>query len=479
MLLPAMKQETTSDAGWRSSSTFSAAFGWILRLGDPVVLALTGVLAYGVRYRHLAVPMDYVLAITHGILLALIILNGSSIYRSWRGRGLIAELFKLCTQWVLLFAVMLLYSTLLKLVDDVSRTWVALWFAFSLVGALALRVVVRSTAYLIRSRGIDVRSAVLVGANPDSQRIVDTIRKNPWSGIVIRGWFTTHADRSKLSGVPMLGRLDGLAEYVSSNGIDQVWIALPMREQAQIGYALRQLEYSTADVKYLPDLFGLQLLNHSVEQIAGMPVINLRSSPLDGNAHLLKAIEDYVLASFILLMIAPLMLAIAAAVKLSSPGPILFKQLRHGLDGKPIEVWKFRSMRVHQEAEGQVTQARRDDPRITPIGAFLRRTSLDELPQFLNVLQGTMSIVGPRPHALAHNEQYKTLIGSYMQRHRVKPGITGWAQVNGLRGETQTLEKMARRVEYDLYYLQRWSLGFDLRIILMTVTKGFFGKNAY
>jgi putative colanic acid biosynthesis UDP-glucose lipid carrier transferase len=276
-----------------------------------------------------------------------------------------------------------------------------------------------------------------------------------------------------------LGDVGLLSDYVECNRISQVWIALPMSAQEQISNILKALDHSTADIKFVPDLFGLQLLNHSVDQVAGLPVINLRASPLDGNARLIKAIEDRMLAAMILVLIAPLLTTIAIAVKLSSPGPVLFRQKRHGLDGKIIEVWKFRTMRVHAEEGDRVTQATRHDPRITKLGRILRRTSADELPQFFNVLQGSMSIVGPRPHALAHNHQYKDEVENYMQRHRVKPGITGWAQVNGLRGETDTIAKMAARVEYDLYYMQNWSLMFDLRIVALTVVKGLVGRNAY
>jgi len=208
-------------------------------------------------------------------------------------------------------------------------------------------------------------------------------------------------------------------------------------------------------------------------------LMNLSTTPMEGFNRYLKAFEDRLLALLILILISPLLLIIAIGVKLSSPGPILFKQLRHGWDGKPIKIYKFRTMFEHSEEGGKVTQAGRQDARVTPFGAFLRRTSLDELPQFFNVLQGRMSIVGPRPHALAHNEEYKDQIDAYMLRHKVKPGITGWAQINGWRGETDTLEKMQKRVEYDLYYIDHWSLWFDLKILLLTLFKGFVGKNAY
>ncbi len=464
----------------RSISKFNAAFGLLLRVGDLAILGGAAWLAYFLRFDHWELPVAYWRLVVTAILLALLILNGSNLYRSWRGMGVSAEAVKLVWQWTVLFVALLVYVAALKLAPGgTSRIWAMSWYALSLGSALLLRVGVRKTANWVRMQGMDMRSAVIVGANPDAQRLIDALHRNSWAGINLRGWFVTHADRSQLHGAPMLGDLDKLGDYVATNNIDQVWLALPMREQAKISYALSQLEHSIADVKLLPDLFGMRLLNHSVDSVAGLPVINLRSSPLDGNATLVKMLEDKILATLILLLISPLMIAIAIAVKLSSPGPVIFKQLRHGLDGKPISVWKFRSMRLHAETAGHVTQATKGDPRITKLGAFLRKSSLDELPQFINVLQGSMSIVGPRPHAIAHNEQYKTLIDRYMQRHRVKPGITGWAQVNGLRGETDTVEKMAKRVKYDLFYLQNWSLGFDLRIIFMTIFKGFFNKNAY
>jgi len=459
---------------------FNTAFSAILRLGDPVLLVVGALGAHWLRFGTFAIALDYGRLVSITLLFALLVLGAStSLYGSWRGRGVLLEIAQLSLRWTIVFIGLVLYATAIQVTDTLSRLWLGGWFGLSLTFVILLRLIVRGAAAWVRSRGMDLRSAVIVGANPDAQRIVDVLQHNVWAGIDLRGWFATSADRGELAGAAALGKLEGLERYVQLHGIDQVWVALPMRDEAAIAATLQQLQHSTADIKFVPDLFGMQLLNHSVEQVAGLPVINLRSSPLDGNAYLVKSVMDRVLGALILLLIAPLLVAIAAGVKLSSPGPILFRQARHGMSGRPIEVWKFRSMRVHCEDGGQVTQARRGDARITPFGAFLRRTSLDELPQFFNVLQGSMSIVGPRPHALAHNEQYKDLVDQYMQRHRVKPGITGWAQVNGLRGETDTVEKMARRVEYDLYYLQNWSPWFDLRIILMTTFKGFAGSNAY
>ena len=260
---------------------------------------------------------------------------------------------------------------------------------------------------------------------------------------------------------------------------DEVWIALPLKSEKRVNQVLDRLKNSTITIRYIPDIFGFRLLNHSVSEVAGIPVINISSTPMVGIHRFIKAIEDRFIALVIILLISPLLLLISLFIKFTSTGPILFKQMRHGWDGKQIKIYKFRTMLVHSEDNGAVTQAKINDVRITKLGAFLRKTSLDELPQFFNVLQGRMSIVGPRPHAVEHNDYYKEHIDSYMKRHKVKPGITGWAQINGFRGETDTLDKMKKRVEYDLFYIENWSVWFDLKIIIKTIFHGFVDKNAY
>ncbi len=258
-----------------------------------------------------------------------------------------------------------------------------------------------------------------------------------------------------------------------------MWICVPLEMGSIVRSIFYVLRNHTAEVRLIPDFRDMHLLNHRVSEVAGHYAIDLSVTPMNGMARVIKRLEDIVVGGMISILVLPVCIVIAIAIKINSTGPVLFKQYRTGANGKQFKVYKFRSMKLHQEKNGQVTQATKTDPRITSFGAFLRRTSLDELPQFYNVLQGRMSIVGPRPHALAHNEQYKELVESYMRRHKVKPGITGWAQVNGLRGETDTLEKMEKRVEYDLWYIDNWSVWLDLRIILLTVFKGFINKNAY
>jgi putative colanic acid biosynthesis UDP-glucose lipid carrier transferase len=276
----------------------------------------------------------------------------------------------------------------------------------------------------------------------------------------------------------MLGTLADVAPYVMAHGVKEVYITLPIGLQPRIIQLLESVQGTTASLLFVPDVFGISIIQGRLQDMNGVPVVGICETPFTGTNQLTKRISDIVLASLILVLISPLLLLIAIGVKRSSPGPIIFKQRRNGLDGEEIIVYKFRSMTTQDNGES-VPQAQRDDKRVTPFGAFLRRTSLDELPQFINVLQGRMSIVGPRPHAVAHNQMYRDLIKAYMVRHKVKPGITGWAQVNGLRGETDTVDKMRARVEYDLEYLRNWTLALDLQIIVRTIRLVLFDRNAY
>jgi len=458
-----------------SANKFATAFGAVLRLGDPLLLIAAALLAHAVRFGTPYLPLEYGRLVCITVLFALLVLGASPLYRSWRGRSLLAEAMQLSLQWLVIFGGLLAYAAAIQVTDDVSRLWLGGWFGLSLAAALGLRLVIRAGAAWVRAHGMDLRSAVIVGANPDAQHIVDTLRQNAWAGIDVRGSFSTCADRGPIEGVSVLGTLDCLGAYVEQHRIHQVWIALPMSEQAEIATALSQLQHATADIKFVPDMFGMHLLNHSVEQIAGLPVINLQQTPLQGPARLLKAVEDRVLAAAILVMIAPLMAAIAIAVKLSSPGPVFYRQERMSWNNRTFQMLKFRSMPVDAETGTGAVWARAGESRATRVGAFLRKTSLDELPQFLNVLMGDMSIVGPRPERPVFVHKFKHEIPAYMKKHMVKAGITGWAQVNGWRGSTD----LHQRIECDLFYIENWSLWFDIKIVIMTLFKGFVHKNAY
>ncbi|HEY8252032.1 MAG TPA: undecaprenyl-phosphate glucose phosphotransferase [Burkholderiales bacterium] len=321
--------------------------------------------------------------------------------------------------------------------------------------------------------------AVIAGANDLGRRLAERLR-DPMLGTRVAGYFDDRG-AGRLQNLPAaqnLGDLSRLADFARAQRIDVIYIALPMASQPRILRLLEDLRDTTASIYFVPDIFVSDLIQARVDSIGGLPVVAVCESPFYGFNGVVKRVSDIALASLILLLIAPLLLAIAVGVKLSSSGPILFKQRRYGLDGRKIVVYKFRSMTVAEDGD-LVRQATRNDSRITRFGAFLRRTSLDELPQFINVLQGRMSVVGPRPHAVAHNEMYRKLIRGYMIRHKVRPGVTGLAQVNGFRGETETVEKMKGRIDMDLTYLRNWSLLLDLQIILRTVVVVLGRQNAY
>jgi putative colanic acid biosynthesis UDP-glucose lipid carrier transferase len=384
------------------------------------------------------------------------------------------------TSWLALLAILLLcgYATRsLNLFEpDIVFWWAVVTPALLWLTYFSGRALLRRLAAQPENR----RTAVVVGAGALGVKVANAFRARGDIGLSFLGYFDDRADQ-RVDPDAMLMRLGSLrqvAEYVREHGVHEVYITLPLGSQPRIVELLEQVQGTTASVFFVPDVFGISIIQGRLQDMNGVPVVGLQETPFTGTNRLVKRIEDVVLASIILVLISPLLLAIAIGVRLTSPGPALFRQRRNGLDGTEIVVWKFRSMRT-QDDGAVVPQATKGDPRITPFGAFLRRTSLDELPQFFNVLQGHMSIVGPRPHAVAHNEQYRQLIKAYMVRHKVKPGITGWAQIHGHRGETDTIEKMQARVEYDLEYLRNWTLGLDLQIIARTVKLVFIDRHAY
>ncbi|MGH8554818.1 MAG: undecaprenyl-phosphate glucose phosphotransferase, partial [Gammaproteobacteria bacterium] len=277
---------------------------------------------------------------------------------------------------------------------------------------------------------------------------------------------------------PIRGGFDNLLQDARTGLVDVIYVVSPLRAEQRIKDLIFKLADTTASVYVVPDFFTFDLLRARWMSLAGIPAVSIHDTPFDGVDGVFKRMEDIIVGSICLVVVAIPMVFIAIGIRLSSPGAILFKQLRYGINGEKIGVWKFRTMTVCEDG-ASVNQAKEKDPRVTDLGRFLRRTSMDELPQFINVLQGQMSIVGPRPHAVAHNEEYRSLLQGYMLRHKVKPGITGWAQINGLRGETDTLDKMQRRLQFDLDYIQSWSPYFDLKIILTTIFIVFLGKNAY
>lgn len=361
---------------------------------------------------------------------------------------------------------------------SIKALWVWLWLAP--VAELSFCIVVRTLAPSLLQLQGPPRRAVIVGMNEQGFALANKIRLTPYAHIELSGYVDSRdSDRlSKPTHCPRLGKIDQLANVVKSNRIQLIYLSLPMASQPRILQILDELKDTTASIYFVPDMFVTDLVQGRPGSVCGMPVIAVCDTPFTGFSGAVKRASDIVLSVIILALIFPVLAAISIAIKLGSKGPVIFKQRRYGLDGEEIVVYKFRSMTVTEDGT-TIQQATKNDSRITPLGAFLRRSSLDELPQFVNVLQGRMSIVGPRPHAVAHNELYRKLIKGYMVRHKVKPGITGWAQVNGFRGETETLEKMQGRIDFDLDYLRNWSLQLDLQIILKTIRLVLKDQKAY
>jgi putative colanic acid biosysnthesis UDP-glucose lipid carrier transferase len=380
--------------------------------------------------------------------------------------------------WIASLLLATAYATgyIAQLSSNVVFNW--LWFApvAQVAGHWGFR---KAAPHLVRLQGPPLK-AIVVGLNEQGAWLADRLAQETDAGVELVGYFDDRIDgRHHGAGRHRyLGRLGDIATYVKHHRIQLIYLSLPMASQPRIRELLDALKDTTASVYFVPDMFVTDLIQGRTDSVCGMPVISVCETPFRGPAGLQKRASDIVLASIILVLISPLLLAIAVAIRVSSPGSVIFRQRRYGLDGEEILVYKFRSMRVLEDGD-TVRQASRDDDRVTPLGRILRRTSMDELPQFVNVLQGRMSIVGPRPHAVAHNEFYRSLIKSYMVRHKVKPGITGWAQVNGFRGETDSLEKMEGRVRLDLDYLRNWSLRLDLYIIFRTIKLVFRDSSAY
>ena len=460
---------------------YSVTLSLIARLLDVIAVILAAFIAHVLRFGNGTLSADYRVAIVLVVFLVLFIFPLFGLYHSWRGKSRILHLRTLTSAWVTVIVSVIVIAFVTKTSADYSRQWLLAWGGLTWLFMFVLRILMGQILRKMREKGFNHKKIIIAGAGELGRNVLKHVREAYWTGLDVVAFLDDDKDLhfQYVEGVLVEGSVNDVERIAKHHQVDEVWIALPLANEKRVYDVLHRLRHTTFVVRYVPDFFGYRLLMHKATEIAGLAVLDLSVSPMTGINRLVKALEDRLIALTILVLISPIMLLIAIGVKLTSPGPIIFKQLRHGWDGKPIEVYKFRTMHVHQEDPGCVTQARKEDPRVTRFGRFLRKTSLDELPQFFNVLQGHMSIVGPRPHAVEHNEFYKDQIDDYMKRHKVKPGITGWAQINGWRGETDTLDKMKKRVEYDLYYIDNWSLWFDLKIILLTIFKGFINKNAY
>ncbi|MGL4604902.1 MAG: undecaprenyl-phosphate glucose phosphotransferase [Iodobacter sp.] len=413
-------------------------------------------------------------------LLTAVLLDGVFLFmpgysRSWLGLG------RFIVEWLGVVIALVLIGRISGFIEYFYPPFILTWFIAAPLVLIAVHMAIR--VYVLRvDRAVHTERSrvVVVGINQPSQMLVKNIHEGPFLKMDFMGYFDDRA-ANRLpdhTAEHLIGNLDAMPRYIKEKGIKKIFISLPMSSQPRVLELIDELKDSTASIYFIPDLFVFDLINARFDNVAGMPIVAICESPFLGLNGVIKRISDVILSIMILALIWPVLVVVGLAVKLTSAGPVFFKQKRYGENGDSVVVYKFRSMTVMEDGD-KVIQATKNDQRLTSIGSFIRKTSLDELPQFINVLEGKMSIVGPRPHANTHNEQYRKLIKGYMIRHKVKPGITGWAQVNGFRGETDTLDKMQSRIKYDLDYLRNWSVWLDLKIIFLTVAVIFRDRNAY
>jgi putative colanic acid biosynthesis UDP-glucose lipid carrier transferase len=427
-------------------------------------------------------PANYLLPGAVAIIGYYLVAEISGLYRSWRGASGEREAFCTLFTWAATFTLLAALGYACGELAEYSRRTLGIWLLMAPLLMILTHGFLRSIKRSLWLRGINTKSLAVVGVTPLGFELARNIQAMPDFGLKLAGFYDDRPPERNPQLPPglrrQIGGLDDLVADARAGFVDCIYITFPMRAEDRIRGALAKLADTTASVYIVPDFYVFQLLHSRWTDIGGIPAVSVFESPLYGVDGLVKRLFDLLAASAILFLFSLPLAIIALAVKLTSRGPILFRQLRYGLDGNEIWVWKFRSMHVCENGP-RVAQATKDDPRVTRLGAFLRRTSLDELPQLFNVLEGTMSLVGPRPHATAHNEQYRTVIQGYMLRHKVKPGITGLAQVRGWRGETDTLEKMQRRIECDHEYIREWSLWLDIKILFRTLFVVLKRQNAY
>lgn len=463
----------------------SNVLNFVLRLIDLSVVLSCGVLAYYLSaaydtYTAIGVqglPEHYVKVILLATVLSLLLFPLFNVYRVWRGSSTLSEIKYLTMAWVMVGLLLAGLAFVTKSGADYSRSWMGIWFTTTWLSLVGFRVLLRIVLSWMRSSGFNHRHIVIVGTGDQAAVVADRLRRSTWFGLEISALYGTCAKSLPywLQGKKIISDVRELREYVDAGGVDQVWISLPHSEEKTIREVISALDGSVAEIRYVPDIFEYQLMHHSLSEIAGVPVVNISYSAIDGMNQFIKTVEDYVVSAVLLLLASPLMLLIAIGVKLSSPGPVLYRQRRVGWNGHEFTMYKFRSMPVEAEKESGPVWASPVDNRATRFGSFLRKTSLDELPQLFNVLQGKMSLIGPRPERPMFVEKYKDEVPHYMKKHLVKAGLTGWAQVHGWRGNTC----LHTRIEHDLYYIENWSLWLDIKIIIMTVFRGLVHKNAY
>ncbi len=462
-------------------------FQALQRLLDPMLLCFAGAIAYRLYLGSWEIRQDYLSPILIMATLAAIVFPACNVYHSWRGSPLLEELQSVGIALAIVAGLLVVTAAGTKSTELYSRGWFGIWIGLGWCGLVFSRFFLRNVLAWLRKHGLNRRTVIIVGDNTHAMDVAQQIIESPWTGLDVLGYFgeepnlktspmlpfTGTKETPASKDVSHLGSFNEIAQLIEKKVVDQIWIALPLHDEARMEGLLGDLKHCTADIRYVPDLYGYNLLNHSISHVAGLPVINLSVTPMSGVNHLLKEIEDKIIAFSLLLVISPILVLIALGVKLSSAGPVFYHQERVGWNGRRFMMLKFRSMSVDTEQE-DVMWGNAGGKNPTAFGAFIRRYSLDELPQFFNVLKGDMSIVGPRPERPMFVEEFKKTIPDYMKKHVVKAGITGWAQINGLRGDTD----LTQRIEHDLFYIENWSVWLDLKIILLTPFRGMLTANA-
>lgn len=440
------------------------------RIVDVLVVVGAQLLAhvlYGERWNEQTTTVTLIALLVFGLAAEV-----GGLYRPWRTGTVVRETKNAVVAWMTVPLVLFAFWFLTKTTVQYSRVASFAWFIFTPLLLCAARLGARVVLRVLRFQGRSIRRVAILGLTEDAERLATSFATRPWLGLKLLGIYDDRTeDRRHMPvrpGCAVVGNSADMVRACREGKLDAVYIALPLRAEVRTGEILSALSDTTVSVYLVADLLYYSLLHAQWSQIGNVPIVSLHDSPFEGVVGWVKRMEDLALGSVIVLLTSIPMLCIALAIKLRSPGPILFRQRRYGLCGRQIRILKFRTMTVCEDG-AEVVQVTKDDARVTKLGSFLRRTSLDEFPQFFQVLTGELSLVGPRPHAVAHNEKYRTIIHGYMLRHMVKPGITGWAQVNGWRGETAEIEKMEERVRHDMEYIRNWNLLLDLKIIFLTV----------
>ncbi|KAF3998169.1 undecaprenyl-phosphate glucose phosphotransferase [Glaciimonas immobilis] len=452
------------------------------RLIDVVVLAGAALLANYLRYGSAFGPIPPVHLVLLYLSCAMVLFGFPQKGISTRGRLMPQMFVRFATSWAMILLAGLLLTFFVHRASELSRLWLLYWYVTGFVFLSLYKIFTHGVLSIIRRRGLNSKRIMIVGYGRTGQEMHKRALQHHGYGYDVTAIYADPADQASIdldaNSPTCIKSLDAINDYLQENDIHEIWITLPISASAQLLELQYLLRNALVDVRWVPDMLGFQMVNHQMVDFLGLATVELNRPVSHGMRGVIKHLFDKVFATVVLTLLLPVFAVIAVGIKCSSSGPIFFKQARLGFNGKKFMVYKFRSMTMHKET-GELCQATQNDVRITPFGQFLRRTSLDELPQFINVLLGDMSVVGPRPHALQHNVKYEEILELYMARHRVRPGITGWAQIHGLRGETDTLDKMEKRVEFDMHYIHNWSLLMDLRIVIWTAFKGWTGSNAY